>query len=528
MSVEIVNVPSQQPGPVRAVPTPAAPAPVARPWRAVAGRCVAVPLIVLLPLVALTPSADHRFNVYANGGLYLTHPWRMLRSVVTSVPLFLDLGNFRPLGRIVEWSLDTAAFALTALTALPVNITLRLVSFAAAIVLCMTVVLFAESVTARGRVFAGTPSVLVALLPFAVGAGLVAAGRTSTTVLFGGLYFLSSALVLAVAAWACRVTRVGPFTAILAVLTGAALAAFNEIAYLAVPLATAAVLLRGRIVLGRSWQGTLLGPGGGFAGLLWLGFLPVFLPVRALIYRACAHGGCYSGSDIRLPGAAAALPNRLVSWLPPLMWQRGTDQRPGAAILLLALLALTFLAVRAARQLPRLVALDRRQALGLVAVALVLLVLAGTLASLNSDVQALAEQGAWGQGWRDSGLTTAAGSVLLLALPAVARRRYAIGALAVLTVAGAVSTAVNQDFHDSSAGGRYPYLHDRIAQEVADFDPTPAGDARRCTLRTQFVQTSVLNHHGIGYQPEVERFDVSLDRASRQLAGRRFCSRAPR
>jgi hypothetical protein len=526
--VETVNVPAQQPGPVRPAPAPAVSAPAAHPWRAVARRCVAIPLVVLMPLVALTPSADHRFNVYANGGLYATHPWRMPRVVAASVPAFLDLGNFRPLGRIVEWSLDTVAFALTEVLAVPVNITLRLVSFAAAIVLTLAVVLFAESVTARGRLFAAKPSVLVALLPFAVGAGLVAAGRTSTTVLFGGLYFLSSALVLAVAAWACRVTRVGVPTGVLVVLTGTAVAAFNELAYLAVPLATAAVLLRGRIVLGRSWRATLTGAGGRFTLLLWLGFLPVFLPVRALIYRACAHGGCYTGSDIRLSGAAGALPNRLVSWLPPLMWQRAADGRPGGAVLILALLVLAVLAVRSARELPRLARLDRRQALGLAAVAVVLLLLAGTLAALNSDVQALAAEGRWGQGWRDSGLTTAAGSALLLSLPALGRRRYAVAALAVLAVAGAVSAAVNQDFHDSSAAGRYPYLHDRIAQEIADFDRTPAGDARRCALRAQFVQTSVRNHHGIGYQPEVERFDVSLDRASRQLAGRRFCGKAPR
>lgn len=528
MTVEIVNVPAQPVPPRPATPAAVVPARRRRPWRSVVRRCVLVPLIVLLPLVTLTPGADHRFNVYANGGLYATHPWRILRGVVTSVPTFLNLGNFRPLGRIVEWSLDATAFALTELLAVPANITLRLVSFAAAIVLTLAAVLFAESVVARGRLFAARPSVLVALLPFAVGAGLVAAGRTSTTVLFGGLYFLSSALVLAVAAWACRVTRVGAATGVLVVLTGAAVAAFNELAYLAVPLATAAVLLRGRVVLGRSLRATVTGPGGRFVMLLWLGFLPVFLPVRALIYRACAHGGCYTGSDIRLSGAPGALPNRLVSWLPPLMWERGTNGRPGAAILILALLLLTVLAVRAARELPRLARLDRRQALALAVLAVVLLVLAGSLAALNSDVQALAADGRWGQGWRDSGLTTAAGSVLLLVLPALGRRRYAVAALVVLVLAGAVSAAVNRDFHDSSSAGPYPYLHDRIAQEVADFDRTPAGDVRRCALRAQFVQTSVGNHHGIGYQAEVRRFDVSLDRASRQLAGRRFCSKAPR
>ena len=520
MTVEIVNVPAR-PGPSR-------PAVSGRHWRAIGRRCVLVPLVVLIPLVALTPAADHRFNVYANGALYAGRPWRLFAAVVESVPLFLRSGNFRPLGRLVEWSLDAAAFAMTALLGVPANIALRVVSFAAAMVLTLAAVVFAESVTNRGRL-AGPPSVLAATLPFAVGAGFVAAGRASTTVLFGGLYFLSAALVLAVAAAACRITRLSLIRGGLAVLAGAALAAFNEMAYLAVPLATAAVLLRGRVVLGQGWRETLRGPAVRLTALLWLGFLPVFLPVRAIIYRQCAHGGCYVGSDVALPGAAAALPNRLVSWLPPLMWQRAGDgilPRLGTALPVLALLVLAVLAWRAARALPRLSILDRRQALGLAAVAAVALVLGGTLAALNADVQAFARLGQWGQGWRDSGLTTAAGGILLL-VPAAVRRGSAAVALVPLVAAGAVAVAANQGFRDASAAGGYPYLHDRIAQEVADFDPTPAGDARRCALREQFVKTSIANHHGVD-APELERFDVSLNSATQRLHGRRFCGRAPR
>ena len=472
--------------------------------------------MVLAPLVTLTPSADHRFNIYSNGGLYATHPWRMLPAAVTTVPEFLDLGNFRPLGRVVEWSLDVAAFAPTGLFGLPATIGLRVVSFAAAILLTVAAVVFAEALTARReRLFAGPPSVVSALIPYAVAAGLVAAGRSSTTVLFGGLYFTTGALVLGVAAWLCRGRRPGP----LVLLAGAALAAFNELAYLAVPLATAAVLARAYLLREK--------PRARNVALLWLGFLPVFVPVRLIIHRRCAGGGCYVGSDIALGGAPAALPDRLVSWLPPLMWQRATGgallPHLAAAIPALALVALAVLAWGTAKGLHRLPALDRRQALGLAGVAAVLLVLAGALASLNADVQRMAAAGLRGQGWRDSGLATVAGSLLVLAF----WRRYVVVALAVLVLAGAVSAAANKDFREASDGGRYPYLYDRIAQEVAGFDPTPAGDVRRCALRDAFIQTSIANHHGLD-QREVERFDMSLDRATRQLAGRRFCSRAPR
>ncbi|GIE93652.1 hypothetical protein [Paractinoplanes rishiriensis] len=516
MTAEIVEVPPRPRRPLPPTAEPAGTPDSGRHWRRLALRGVLVPLIVLFPLLTLTPSADHRFNIYANGGLYASRPWHLLRVAVESVPMFLDRGNFRPLGRVVEWSLDVVAFALTGLVGLPANIGLRLVSFGAAVLLTLAAVLFAAAVTTRGRLFGAAPSVPVALVPFAVGAGLVAAGRTSTTVLFGGLYLTTSALVLAVGAWACRSRRPG----LLVVLAGAALAAFNELAYLAVPLATAAVLLRGRVVLGNDWRTTLRGSGVRFAGLLWLGFLPVFVPVRLLIMQRCAGGGCYTGSDLALGGAPAALPNRLLSWLPPLMWRRaGGDPLPHLAALLpvLAFMLLAVLAWRALRQLPQLPALDRGQALGLAGAAAVLLLLAGTLAALNADVQAIAGQGRWGQGWRDSGLTTAAGSLLVLAC----WRRFVPVLLVLLMAGGVLAAAANKDYRDTSGRGQYPYLHDRIAQEIAGFDRTPAGDARRCALRAAVITIAATER-------EVERFDVSVTRATRHLAGRPFCTRAGR
>ena len=508
MTAEILEVPHQA-GP--ATVSAGAVLVARRPWRALLLRCLPAPLVVLSPLVTLTLSADHRFNIYNNGGRYATRPWRLFEAAVTTVPQYLDAGNFRPVGRVLEWSLDVAAFALTALFGVPAPIGLRLISFLAAILLTVVAVVFVEAIVARRRrLFDGSPSVAAAMLPFAVGAGLVAAGRLSTTVLFGGLYLTTSALVLGVAAWACRARRAG----LLIVLVGAALAAFNELAYLAVPLATVAVLLRGRAVLGLGWRRVLRGAPARFAGLLWIGFLPVFVPVRLLIRQRCASGGCYVGSDIAYRGAAAAVPGRMVSWLPPLMWPRATGgefPHLATAVPAMAFVVLAMLAWRALRGLRELPTLDGRQSGALVGVAVALLALAGTLAALSAQVQGLPV----GSGWRDSGLATVAGSVLVLAL----WRRFLVVLLAVLVVAGTVSAAANKDFRDASAGGRFPYLYDRVAQEVAGFDRTPAGDARRCALRDAFLQVD---------SRDGERFEMSLDRATRLLAGRRFCSRAPR
>jgi hypothetical protein len=489
---------------------------------------VVIPLAVLAPLLTQPLLSDHRLNIYGLGSAYLNRPWRLPAEVIDTVPYFLSVGNFRPLGRIYEWSLDVVVFGLVDLFRIPANIGLRLVATAAAILLTAAAVMLAECVTTRGRPFAAAPPVPVALLPFAIGAGFVAAGPMSTTVVFSGLYFFSSALVLATAAWACRAAgaaRLGFRSGLIAVLVGAGLAAFNEMACLAVPLATMAVLLRGRVVFGRPWRALPRDAGIRLTALLWAGFLPVLLPVRAVIQANCADGGCYAGSEMALPGAAAALPNRLVSWLPPMMWPWAVEGREAwltGAMPVLALAVLLVPAWRFVRAAPRLSAVDRRQALTLAGVAVAVLFLAGAMGSLNIWMQKHAALGHYGVGWRDSALTTVAGGTLVLALVGAlpGRGRLAgTAGLPVLVAMAAVSAAANQAYHESNAAGRLPYLHNRIAQEMADFDPTANGNARRCRLRAQYLSTTAAAN-----QP---RIDWILDAAAKQVAGHRFCTQAP-
>ncbi|GAA2671602.1 hypothetical protein [Actinoplanes palleronii] len=511
-------------------------------WRGIVLRAALVPLIVMSPLVAVAPSADHRFNVYANGARYLSRPWELFGEAIRSVPQYLNLGNFRPLGRMVEWALDAVTFGLVDLFGLPANVALRLVSFATAILLTLATLVLAECVVSRGRPFAGPPSLITAVLPFALGGGFVAAGRTSTTVLFGGLYFLTAAMVLLVAALAARTVgriRLGTRLGVLAVLLGAVLAAFNEMAYLALPLATAAAVIRARTVLGLTWRETFRGAGARFTGLLWAGFLPVAVPVRALIADKCADGNCYSGSDVAPAGALGAMPNRLTSWLPPLMWQRATEGPYGHTLgpaLLLALLVLLLLVRRFWADLPRCDTPDRRQALALAGIGLSALILAAGMGALNEQVQRLATAGWWGLGWRDSALAGAGGALLTVAVltGVFARghrsaRGHRIGVLTgvlMLVLIAAVSTSANRDFRAAGASEKAAYLHDRVAQEVVDFDRSAAGDARRCTLRDQFRATLPPARRS-GYPPEMRRFDQAVDTAAGKLAGRPFCTEAP-
>jgi hypothetical protein len=493
-------------------------------WRRAWQRSVLVPLTVLAPLVALAPTADHRFNLYWHGGLFRDHPLRIVPHTLDSVGGYLTLGNFRPLGRMVEKSLDLLAYTLADLAGVPVTIPFRLVSFAAAAALTATAMLLAECVVGRGPLFRRAPSTLAATVPFTTGAGLIAAGSASPAVLFGGLYLLSAALVLAVAAAACRLTRrIRWWHGAGLVAAGTALASFNEIAYLALPFATVAVAIRHRAVLGHRWRSIATGSAARALALLWLGFLPVFVAVRLIIRAHCASGGCYRGSDLAVgPDVVAAVPVRMAAWLPPLAWWSATQgaQRPWllGAVTLLALLVLGALASRAVRDLPRLTPVGRRETYGLAGAAGVLLVLGATLGSLNVDVQNLVAQHRWGQGWRDTAVTAVAGGMALTAvLLGWSGPRRRAGLVVLLALAATVSTAANKSYRDQLAGREPALLANRIAGEMADFDRTPAGDARRCALRAEFralYADSAFSR---------KRFDQSMDVAAEQRAGRPFC-----
>lgn len=158
---------------VVALPREDAPVVVVRPWRRTFLRCLVLPAVVTAPLLNLVADADHRYNVYWHGSIGQDRPWRLVTDNLGSVPMYLGFGNFRPLGRMLEWSVDTVAYVLGDVTHLPVQVGLRLVSALAAAVLCATAVLFAEAVTAPGRMFAAPPARPIALLPFAFAAGLL-------------------------------------------------------------------------------------------------------------------------------------------------------------------------------------------------------------------------------------------------------------------------------------------------------------------------------------------------------------------
>jgi hypothetical protein len=534
-------------------------------WGHVLRRCALLPLIVLAPLAAVAPRGDHRFNVYWHGGMFRDDPLRIVSHTVATGETYLRLGNFRPLGRMVEKSLDLLAFGAAQLLHLPATVTLRLVTMGAAMLVTVAVVLFAESVLTRGRLFVTPPSTVALLLPYAVAAGLVAAGRNSATTLFGGLYLTTAALVLLVAVAACRLERLRWWHTVLGVSAGGALAVFNEPAYFAVPLATVAVLARGRFVLGQGPRQLLRSAGVRLTALFWAGFLPVFAVVRWVIRGYCADGGCYHGSDLAVDGRGLlVLPARMLAWLPPAQWRAAAGEAPGAwlrgALPVAALLVLALLAVRTFRRLRAAPAPAGRPLVGLALAALALLAFGALPAALSVEVHTnLSGPALWTEGWRDSATTGPAGMLLavvlfLLALSAGRSARRLAGrsagrsmrrsagrsagrsggrsagrsggrsdgrpaglVLVVLVCCAAGSVAANKAYADESAGWSTSQLDNRIALAVGAFERGRPGNARRCELLAEALRNNAAKPF------QQERYTDSLNMAARAIAGVRFC-----
>jgi hypothetical protein len=171
------------------------------------------------------------------------------------------------------------------------------------------------------------------------------------------------------------------------------------------------------------------------------------------------------------------------------------------------------------RDLPRLSPVDRRAAGALTAIALALLVLGAALGALNADVQQIVAAHRWGQGWRDTASTAPAGALLIAAAAHLMspKRWLLTGLIGVLAVGGTLSAAANKRFRDTVMNTPAARLDDRLAQAMADFDPTPAGQARRCELRDEFFTMFRTTPFSL------RRFDQAFDTAAEQRAGQPFC-----
>jgi hypothetical protein len=499
------------------------------PWL----RAAAVPVLVVVPLLGAAPKADNRFNPYRFGGEYADRPWHVVTEQVASIPGYLERGNFRPLGRMLERSLDLSTYLTSTAFTLPMNVALRLVHLVAVAVLTIALLVLVETVTAPSPLRRTPLSTASLLVPFAFAAGLVAAGSLSTVVMFTDLYFLSTALVLAVASGAARYgsltrERLSLGGAALAVVVGAALASFNEVTYLAPPLALVAVVARGRLTLALPWRALVRSAAVKALVLGWLGFLVVLVPIRFVIARNCADGSCYDNSAIAVgPELLPALWHRLTSWQPVSFYRGVANEfdlwvQVRNPVTLLLVLALAYLASGALREVPHRRPLARREVAALALLGGAILVLGASMAATSEAVQRLVSEG-WslGSGWRETQLTVAGASLLVVAgaqLLAVRRPRVTTVGVVGLAVLAATTLVTNQGLAQRQAADDEAVVHNAIAVAVNNFVDDDAGDALRCRLFEDFVTM---------YPDRDEwhtRLERALDAATQARYSRDFCT----
>ncbi|WP_109473682.1 hypothetical protein [Ornithinimicrobium cavernae] len=516
------------------------PEPAARwAWLWLWSRVVLLPVVVLLPLLHLPLVADHRFNIFRYGGDLTRNPWEIIAAPISSVPNYLGHGNFRPLARMVEQGQDFLALSLSRVTDLPVPMALRVVALVFAVLVCVAAVLWAETLSREGPALSGRPSALALLTALTFPMFLVAS-TGSAVVLYTSLYACSVAVVLLVASWTSRRAgfdsrRAGPVLLVAAVLIGAAMAAFNEITYLAVPLAVVTVAARGLLTLRMRLVDVLVSRAARVVLAAAVGFAAVLVPVRLLIAERCADGGCYAASDLSVTEAALpALGHRLLSAVPPVPWlaaepspQRWVPQTDpvllGSLGALAVLVLLTAWEVRT-RHLP-----PWRVVLVVVLAGLALLVGSSLAMALTTEVQNRVAGGEWpvGRGWRDLWLVAAAGSVVVAGVGCLLARiaggphrragRLVMMALVVLLGTGSsVTLGVNeaQDAHERA--GSEGDLFDRISVALADHDT--GTDAQRCALLAEFA---TIHPQRLDWQ---ERLDTALESASQAWHQAPFCS----
>jgi hypothetical protein len=509
---------------------------VSSAWPGTLLRTVAVPLLVVLPMIAVAPKADNRFNIYRFGSEYEARPWLIVTDQLRSISGYIEAhGNFRPLGRMMERSFDLLAYVLADALVVPANTAMRLVHLAAIAILALVLVLVAETVTSPGRVGSVPPSNATQLLPFAFAATLVAAGTASTLVIFTDLYFVSMALTLAIAISPARVgwlTSRGltPLAAVAAIVLGAAMASFNEITALAPPLAFVAVLVRGRLVLRMSWK-DLLRSRAAFATLLGtLTFAVIFVPVRVMIAARCADGGCYSASDVSLdPALWPAFLHRSISWLPFLQWREATASASGNWFLTsnfvigIQLLLLVLLAWQAARSTAGCRLLSRRSVLALGTVGLTTLILGSIMAALSAGVQSGIDTWQLGRGWRDAQVAAAGGALTaaaLLSYPLTMARRPSAATgvgLSVLTALAGLTLLANQTFATFDARRLDSTLNNQIALSIVHTSRDPESNAARCRLLEEFFE---LHPDRPGWH---KRLQEALDAANQARGGTDYC-----
>ena len=417
------------------------------------------------------------------------------------------------------------------------------------------------------------------LTPSIVAVCLVAGGRDSPIVYFPFLFLGSAIVVLALPQmvardrdFAVRRVKIAEWAAL--GLLGAATTMILEVVYVALPLTLVFIAARA-MATGISWRPLMAMAVARRFAALTAGFLAVFVPVRWMIEGHCRDGDCYIGSDL-VPrgftldvfGARMATGAPFGGWAHNADIMRSADLRIGLGdlvanpILALALLGAVGVAVAQVAQIrwrgpasaagaasaagdaagPASTPGDAagpasapgspaRAAAGLGLAAACLIVLPGAMIAMSRLVQ----RDRWpiGYGWRDTvlvqiGWAVGAVAVVLVAADLLAARsgtvrRIGAAALAAVVCLGLAGTMLaNVRLAQVDRSDPLAVVTNAIAAAAINFDPSEAGNERRCELIDAYTE----------FLPDPRRYNAGanvradLDSLMTERRGRPFCDRA--
>ena len=288
-------------------------------------------LIVTAPLLGFSLQGDERQRAYEAARLYGSNPLEAARGVYTDIGVFLDHGNFRPIGRFteaIERSFTVEAAEATGLTLTAVQGVLRALAVTVLAVVAMRVVAAlapASTSSATARLHPAT-----ALFPLIFGAALVAAGPAGslTKYSFRIIGWVILILLLALAVARDRDIQARPVSwreLALMVTLGFAASLTYDLVYVAPPLVAVFMLARNaasghplknvlRIAALRRWAA--------FSA----GFLAAFAPIRLIIADRCGRNDCYAASEIELSSEVVQMAaGRALSGAPPAGWHHVSE-----------------------------------------------------------------------------------------------------------------------------------------------------------------------------------------------------------
>ncbi|WP_428122852.1 hypothetical protein [Candidatus Poriferisodalis sp.] len=455
--------------------------------------------------------------MYQAAQLVGSNPFKALDHSFKNIDTFLDRGNFRPIGRAIENLERALVFDFGEATGLPphaVNGAFRIILIALlAIVSCNVVSALLRSAGAVSAKHLPT----VVLYPMVLAGVLVAGDHYSPMTSY--MFVLTGSVIVILATGLCvardrdmSARRLAWHEVVVMIGLGAVLATTYDLLYLAPPFSGAYVAARAaasgstskllRLASLRRWL------------LLSVGFLTAFVPVRIEIFRRCRLSTCYSATDPDLTvDALGRTADRLVTGLPPAGWRYSADllDRAGArtghvalarnALLAILLVAVVFIAFTTARHLIRrasareMAEVDwKRSAAALGALGVVTALMPSLLAGLSKRTQSV--RPAIGEAWRETllvqvGWSLVAAALLTVTFGLVGRSQFArvVVILAAGLLCGSMALTLLANARVTRADRITP-LHaitSEMATAAIHFDPTPAGNVRRCGLVDSFT-----------------------------------------